>query len=578
MSRNCRSRTIHTFRAIVAGLVAMAVLGICVEPHGEGAAKGRRKARARKPAQVPAIAVVGDQDPMPEYTVEDDDSAEAAAQAKTPVYRQLPTGREHSVTVTCDQPDVVQGMPLRVLYADSELKLVRLWPDKATFDAAGSCHLSLPGGTYAFEVLGDYEGNLVALRSGMRRLQAALTVPLAAAEPVEVTLLGPEGKALPLKELAVRSGSSSGEVRWQPQPGEEEEAIAAILTPGAKYRVRALGGNAESAVALWRQIDTASPQLATSRTTEGTCNFAPAADGPRAARGGTTVHFPDSNIDLELAPQARLVTNRRFATVSYWLQTEAGRKIQFHERGYRLPGPGVSLPIQLGGALQAVASGAVLLHQRPGGFQVVCEAGLRDAAGHFVIPKLSTIDFQAVLQERGQPVVASQLHGDADTLRARLPSLRAGIRYSLGGDAITEELPLAPFTEFTSAHFHTFAPPAWTWQTRRYLDQCERVYALIHDVTGRTHPKPLGIAWHTSNVSLGGPGGISMKLRGLRESFAFYHYPWAISHEIMHGFRYAHGDKMRYDHKLVMERLRAYRWQMADNPELLPSVMGGRGN
>ena len=43
------------------------------------------------------------------YTEEEDDAAEAAAGAEMPAYRQLPTGCEHAVTVTCDQPDVVQG-------------------------------------------------------------------------------------------------------------------------------------------------------------------------------------------------------------------------------------------------------------------------------------------------------------------------------------------------------------------------------------------------------------------------------------------------------------------------------------
>ncbi|MCY2953914.1 MAG: hypothetical protein NTU53_18385 [Planctomycetota bacterium] len=63
---------------------------------------------------------------------------------------------------------------------------------------------------------------------------------------------------------------------------------------------------------------------------------------------------------------------------------------------------------------------------------------------------------------------------------------------------------------------------------------------------------------------------MAMPISGLHESSGSYHYPWAIVHEMLHAFRYPHGDEMRYRHRLAMERLRAFCWYVADRPESVP--------
>ena len=176
---------------------------------------------------------------------------------------------------------------------------------------------------------------------------------------------------------------------------------------------------------------------------------------------------------------------------------------------------------------------------------------------------------EAALGERGGGPPAS-LAGDAQSLGALLPRLEAVVSYRFAGPAVERSLPLAAFVSRQSPHFRTHAPPAWQWQSQCYLAKCERLFLIIQDVTGRTHPKPIQVSWHTSNVSMGGTFGIAMKFGGLRDSFGFYGYPWAICHEIMHAFRFGHGDEMRFQHKLVMERLRAYRWYVADHPQEIP--------
>jgi len=557
------SRTVAA--CCLAALVAAIVAGLCVEAEG---AKPRKKRRPVKPAQAPSIAVVGDQDPMPEYP--EDDSEQAEALSKKPVYRQLPKGPEHLVTVSCAEPGVVRGKELRVLYADPEIRLLRLWPNKGTFDDAGRCRVSLPEGAYAFEVLGDHEGAIAALRSGIRRIRGPTQVALSPTEPAELVLVGPDGQPVPLREVAVRSGSASGEVRWRADPGEEGEGIELTLSPGQKYRVRAIGLRGETAVALWREIDPASLRIEASPQTAATCRFRWARGGPSASRGGVAIQFPDASIELPLTPQAALVTNRRFVTMSYWMELAAKRRVVFHERGYRLPGPGAAVTLDMGGPLRAVASGAVLLHRRPKTWQIAWNAELCDPAGHFVDLKRSAIDWKAALQQQGDAPAPGSLSGDPESLRALLPRLEAVVSYRLDGPATEARVRLEAFAPRQSPQFRTSSPPAWHWRTQCYLAKCERLYDIIQDVTGRKHPKPIHIGWHTSNVSLGGAGGIAMKFGGLRDSHGFYDYPWAICHEIMHAFRFAHGDEMRYQHKLVMERLRAYRWHVADHPEEMP--------
>jgi hypothetical protein len=562
----------RTLRLI--GLFLFAMLVITSGGEAQTAKQKKKKAAAAKLAAGPQIAVVGDADATEEYSEQDaTEGAGAGLPEASKDDKPAPPKTaepEHTVTVTCDRPNLAEGLTLRAIGFDPEKKLYRLFTHSATFDREGKCALKLPEGRYHFEVLGGRDGTIIALRSGERRVAGVTNVLLRAAEPTLLELHAPDG-SIPLREVAIRSGADSGEVRWQAAAGQEEPQVRVALSSDQKYRARALGFSGNSAYAVWREITGGAPRLDVNSKTATTCRFRWAAGGPQAKDGGVIVGFPESQLEFPITPETVLLTNRRFVLLSYWLQTAAGRKVSFHERGYTLPAQGGSFTFDLGGALSAFASGIVVVDKRPRIHQISWFADLRDSRGHVVNGRQSSIESKASLQRRdGTPVSPAELHGEADELRTLLTNLVAVIRYQLDDKPVEQTLPLAPFAQRQSEHFILHAPESWDWRAACYLAKCERIFRFTEEMTGRRHPRKVHVSWHASRVSLGGTFGISMPLSGLRDSFGWYHYPEPIIHEIHHAFGYPHGDAMRYAHKLVASRLREYRWYMADHPDEMP--------
>ena len=501
------------------------------------AARPRKRKPGPQPA-VPQVTVVGDTDVLEEYREEDDDQPPAPETQKPDWAAKLepPDGPPHWVTVTCDKPDLVRSATLRVIWHEPLANLDRLCSNTVTFEPTGSCRIKLSQGTYAFEVLGGQETTLVALRTGLMAIGRDMEVPLKTAAP----------------------------------PGDEEESVEVVLTPGQNYRSRALGVAGETAYALWQPLTSATPRLEAPPGAVTTCKFRWAPGGPKAT-GGATFSFPDSELSLPMTPATTFLTNRRYVMMFYWMETAPFRKIVVHERGYALPKPGATVTHDLGGPLQTTAGSVIVLHRRPSLHQIVCFADLRDARGHIVDGEHSTIGLKSVLRVRGgRELGPKELLGEEETLRTLLATLESVIRYDLDGTPVERITPLTGLAPMTSEHFRLNAPAQGDWRGESYLMKLERIHRILEDVTGRSPKRQVHVSWHTTSVDLGGRGLMAMTLGGLRDSWGFFKYPWAIVHEMLHAFGYPHGDEMRFRHRLALERLRAYRWQLADHPEQVP--------
>jgi len=181
----------RTLRLISLFLVALLVTASWGEAQ-TAKQKKKKAAAAAKLAAGPQITVVGDADATEEYSEED--AAEGAGAGLPEASKDdkpappKAAEPEYAVTVTCDRPNLVEGLTLRAIGFDPEKKLYRLFTHSATFDGAGKCVLKLPQGRYHFEVLGGRDGTVVALRSGERRVTGVTNVLLRAAEPTPLSV------------------------------------------------------------------------------------------------------------------------------------------------------------------------------------------------------------------------------------------------------------------------------------------------------------------------------------------------------------------------------------------------------
>ena len=57
-----------------------------------------------------------------------------------------------------------------------------------------------------------------------------------------------------------------------------------------------------------------------------------------------------------------------------------------------------------------------------------------------------------------------------------------------------------------------------------------------------------------------------MPFYGLEGNFDHFGCPWALAHETLHTFGYGHGDRMSRATKMVQDRLKLFRWYVADHP------------
>ena len=156
------------------------------------------------------------------------------------------------VTVQCTQPQLVAGLPLRVLAADSIRNELLPIDDPPTFNASGEVGVDLAPGVYSFEVAAVRDdGTIVVLHSNAISVPKTTSAKLVAGEPQSLTLTH-EGREVELTEVAVRSAASTGEVRWHRKTPTASPKL--ILTPGKSTGINVIGSTGPLYVAAWEKV------------------------------------------------------------------------------------------------------------------------------------------------------------------------------------------------------------------------------------------------------------------------------------------------------------------------------------
>jgi hypothetical protein len=305
------------------------------------------------------------------------------------------------------------------------------------------------------------------------------------------------------------------------------------------------------------------------------CSFAWRDGTPRASQKGVALQFPDGDMEIAQPETARLLTNRRFFNLSYWLAFPDNHKAMFQQRAYLLS-TARTHKIKVGGPLHALASAAILPDEGlkpPTAQHLWWDITLGDPENHLLDASASKLDWKPViLTSDGRPAkVAPLLPDDVKRLGNLRETLIARAYYWLD-DPQTISLRPALFAEFHSARLSTETPPYYDWNTRVYLSKAEREL----DYIGRAGNEPLAakvhlqINWWFNNGGVGGGNAVRMPIISLTERNDWYTHPWGIAHEMMHNFGYGHTPEMDRMDRETQDCMEQFRFKVADHPDYAP--------
>lgn len=450
-------------------------------------------------------------------------------------------------------------------------------PVTGTFDASGKCAVQLPRGQFCFEAFDcRAELPLIALRSDLIRINRDQTVYLRGLPPQEVTLdlkgFGP----IPLVEFAIRYGSAIGEQVWRmPQ---QDKIPKVIVSKGQSYYVRLIGQKGSLHTAVWKKLRAENWAVKVAHREMSVGKFVIRDDGPKIEKAGATFAFPDSQIAIEqITEDTRFVTNRKFFSYAYWFKTKQQQRVLVH------PQLGTSASQQtyfIGGEYKPVAWACVMKakhsHEKTT-THFLWGADLVDSYGHIVDVDKSAIDWKMTGRTpEGEIKENVEINEEQKKLCSEPHEvLRVDVSYNLGQGPINITLVPVKFQSYSIPGFETSAPPHWQLQAANYIAKARRVYGCIEEVEGKPGDHTTTIQWHNkTGIAWGTVGGkkawIMMPFRQLQNGFDHYATPWALPHEMLHNFKYNHGEKMNATSKAVGHKLELFRWYMADHPTISP--------
>lgn len=480
---------------------------------------------------------------------------------------------ERTVKVTVTSPVLKgkSGAKLNVLVAASLGGMLRRMPIEATFDSQGQCKVDVPAGEYRFEVLHlDPPDTLIALKTASRKIQQDAVVELAALEPQAVEFALRDLPGVGLRELAIRSDAAIGELSWNAGSGGGSPRV--VTSPTRRYRLRAMGESQSTHIAVWHEVPANNWLLQTSGAGIGTCRFRIRDDGPKYAKADAGFAFPDGKMEFPVNSETVLITNRCFMSCHFRMEMANGRRLVFCPQ---LGEIGKQKQITVGGPLTPIAWATVMprkLVDKPETKHLVCGADLVDPQGYLVDKSESKIDWNVSVETPW-----GQVRRDVELTPAQVKLLRGpgrpvrvAVAYELEKPVSTTLTPVG-FREYKALGFATSAPPHWGLQAVNYLAKVRRVFHSIEEYEMKPSKQRITVRWHnTSGTAWGGGHGITMPFRELADSFDHYESPWALTHEILHTFGYGHGERMKRATRAVEQKLRWFRWYMADHPELAP--------
>jgi hypothetical protein len=290
------------------------------------------------------------------------------------------------------------------------------------------------------------------------------------------------------------------------------------------------------------------------------------------------LHFPDGTLDLPQPERIRLLTNRRFLSVAYWLNFSGDRKAIFHPRGYVLRGPRNQHEILLGGPLQMLGSAAIMQDEnlgRPDAKRLWWEITLGDQQGHLLDTAASTIEWspKLTINDGGSSPSAPLSTEDQQRLSNLSGAITLSATYTLNKPEEACITPL-PFVNRQVGHCSTSLPPYRDWQAQAYLSTAER--ALANIALARTIRTPANhhveIKWWLNHGAVGavGHGSVTMPFSTFLDFSDWYSHPWAIAHEMLHNFSYGHGYELNRIDWFTQEQSERFRWYVTDHPEYVP--------
>lgn len=491
----------------------------------------------------------------------------------------IPISQLWPVEIQCDKPEHVFGAQLTIVRYAKDEKLPTIVPGQHVFDHLGRTIVALPPGSYRFEVQHQFRPNvLVALKSSLVEVGSPTTVRLKSIQIPTPKLTVRGYRRLELTQLGIRSILPTGAVAWKRNP--QSNYVSLVLSQDESYRIRAFGSNEFAQVALWKELKTNEIRRI-SETEENMirCSFHWQSESLPPIAAGVKLDFPDSKYEFRVTKNTLFLTNRQFLELGYWFQLKNGRKAVFHPQGYVLPQTPSDHLFELGGPLAGRASAAILTNENlgsPNARQLWTDICLIDPHGHIMDHQKSTIDWKWKVQMRdGNAPPKHPLTQEAiQRLGNVTDTVLLNAQYQLDQP---EELVLSPerFVPRRSKQVSTTSPAYMNWRTAAYLAKAERSLSEIASEREIPLSPAYGVKliWWLNGGAVGGHGGTTMPLNGMTGDFNWFHHPWAISHELLHGFGYGHDDDMNRTDSVIQRRFLEYKWFVADHPNYVPESL-----
>lgn len=491
----------------------------------------------------------------------------------------IPVREYCRVVVRCDAPEHTAGATLSILNHAADGPSPKLLNGQYALDDQGQAVVALPAGVYEFEVSHQPKPDiLVALKSGPIKIDGPQHVVFKS-RSVSGLVLQTLHRKLPLTNFGVRSIRPTGEVKWVRAPKSPTTAPVVILSPDHDYRIRAIGSNANVHVAFWGDVSgSRMNRILVEDSRWIRCKFRWHPQALPHAQAAAVLTFPDTKMTVPIVPETLLLTNRRFLEVSFWQQWSGQRKAVFHPRGCLLPAPPSQYEFVFGGQLTPHAGAAILTAEKrgdPRAKRLWAHICLRTPQGRVLNPKASKIGWKSsVVMRDGSPLPKYPLTQEA---RHRLGDLSDTILLTAScqlDKPIKYAIAPVTFTPAKSPHFRTQVPAYMQWRVAAYLSKAERSLAGIAAVREKPIPQnyTVNLRWWLNYGAVGGRRAITMPLRNMIGDFSWFTHPWAISHELLHGFGFGHTWQMARADGLVQDRFGYFRWYVADHPEFVPKV------
>ncbi len=488
----------------------------------------------------------------------------------------IPITQLWRVEIQCDEPAHVFGAQLNIVRYEGSEDRPKVVSSQHVFDRRGRTIVALPRGSYRFEVQHQPRPNVVvALKSGRVNVESPARVRLRAVKVPTPRMMVSGRRGLELTQLAVRSILPTGAVEWKRR--SRANRVSLVLSPDETYRVRAFGSRGSIHAALWKELKTGEIRRITEPEEQLTrCFFDWHAEALRHSRAGVKLVFPDSTHEFPVTTKTQFLTNRRFVALGYGFQLKNGRKIVFHPRGYVLPEAQSDHRFELGGPLVGRATAAILTNEKlgsPNAKQLWADISAVDPKGHILDTRESTVDWKWEVKMRDGEAPPKHPLSAAALQRLGKPSdtVLLAARFHLN-KPVEWLLPPEGFVPRQSNRVSTTGPAYMDWRTTAYLAKVERSLREI----ARERELPVGssyrvtLTWWLNSGAVGGHGGTTMPLSGMVDDFSWFSHPWALSHELLHGFGYGHNPDMERTDGVIQRRFEEHRWFAADHPEFVP--------